>query len=685
MKLFNLIVSFIFLTTLPRANAQAPLHHYHPQVFVHPGISQNRADLDLMKKRILSGTGPWKSAFDRLSKAPADFQPKPFAHVIRGSYGHPAIGGAELTASANEAYSQAIQWYVTGEKKHAEKAIEIINAWSARLWDFDDNDAKLLAGWTGHVFCNAAEILRYSNSGWQQKDIVQFKNMMLTAYYPLIKDFFPEANGNWDAAIMDTQLAIAVFCDDHTMFDKVIDHYLFGEGNSGITKYIYPRGQCEESTRDQGHTQLGLGELAQTCKIAWTQGVDLYSAAGNRLAVGYEYTGKFMSGKDVAAYGTISQNVRGRYSDIYESVYQHYHDVKGMDMPYTRKAADTSRSKSAIMLLTAVRASLINQSKFKANSLLKPRDVSAETGAQLTATANQPNKSYRVSAAGAIQVALDSCAKTGGWVILDKGLFTLPAPLRIPGGVTLAGQGKETILFLDPKLNPGKIGSAMVNAADDLHDVILRDFVIEGGITPKTGTDPNQDRRQRSYQSAQSRAGILFLAQYDGQMKNIRLEHITVRNCTKNGVAIVGAAQVSVLSCDLSDNGSSVVPGPGIHHNLLISHVQGCKITDSRMDTSPWGNGVQVVHSSDVVITGNELARNHLNGIYVTDSHKVTVSNNLTEGNDDNGILFNTQAIGCSNVNIKHNISQYNGKQAISAAQIKNIVLSDNTVGNNRR
>lgn len=685
MKIFTITLLVILANTWLAVRAQTPGQRYHPQAFVHPGISQNREDLELLKKRILAGTEPWKSAFDKLSKNSDDFQPKPFAYVIRGSYGHPAIGGSELTASANEAYSQAIQWYVTRDKKHAEKAIEILNAWSARLWDFDDNDAKLLAGWTGHVFCNAAEILKYSNSGWQQKDIDQFKNMLLTAYYPLIKDFFPEANGNWDAAIMDTQLAIAVFCDNHEMFDKVINHYLYGEGNSGITKYVYPSGQCEESTRDQAHTQLGLGELAQTCKIAWTQGVDLYSAAGNRLALGYEYTSKFMLGIDVPAYGIISQNVRGRFSDIYESVYQHYHDVKGIDMPYTRKAADTSRSKSAIMLLTSVRAPLANSSKNAAGGPLRPSVIAVQAGAQSEATAKQTGKIYRVSSAAAIQTALDSCAKTSGWVILDKGLFTLPATLRIPSGITLAGQGKETILFLDPKPNPNKIGAAIVNGSDDLHDITLRDFVIEGATTPKTGTDPNQDRRQRSYQNAQSRAGILFLAQHDGQMKNINFEHITIRNCTKNGVAIAGAAQVNVEGCDLSDNGSSVVPGPGIHHNLLISHVLGCRVTGTRMDTSPWGNGVQVVHSKDVVISGNEIARNHLNGIYVADSQNITTDSNLIEGNDDYGMLFNAQATGCINVNIKHNVSQYNGKQAINTTQTKNVLMSDNTVSNNGR
>lgn len=685
MKRLNIIFLAV-LIMLPKVKAQSLKAPYHPQPFVHPGIYQSKADLDLMKKKILSGVEPYKSAFDRLNKpVSADFMPKPFTHVIRGSYGSPAIGGSELSASAAEAYNQTIEWYVTQDQKHADKAIQIINAWSARLWDFDDNDAKLLAGWTGHQFCSAAEILKYTKSGWKQKDIAQFKHMLMAAYDPLIKDYFPEANGNWDAAIMDTRLAIAVFCDDHAMFDNVIEHYLRGEGNSGITKYIYPGGQCEESTRDMSHTQLGLDYLAQTCQIAWTQGVDLYAAANNRLVVGFEYTSAYMLGKDVPAYGVISKQGRGRFSDIYESVYHHYHDIKGLQMPYTAKAADTTGRRGGLNLLTSVRAQRINPSKhIKNNVVPDPGAVSLQAGAGDPPVINTTDKVFKVSLSGSIQAALDSCANIGGWVVLTKGVYTLPASLRIPSGITLCGQGKETILFLDPKINPGKTGTAIINATDDMHDITLRDFVIEGAMTPKPKTaDPNQDRRERSYQMADSRAGINFLGLYSGQMKNIRLERVTVSNCTKNGVAILGASGVTITACDFSDNGGSVVPGPGIHHNLLLAHVQAAQITGSRMDTSPWGDGISVTESKDVTISGNELGRNKLSGIYVGDSQNVKVDHNLAEGNDGYGILFLSLIYGNVNINVKNNYSQYNGKQGISVAGTKGIVMMGNTLSNN--
>ena len=75
----------------------------------------------------------------------------------------------------------------------------------------------LCAGIYGYKFANAAEIIRYSYKDWPQKDIEQFKTMMKTVFYPVIKDFAPFANGNWDACCLPTMMSIGIFCDDRVM------------------------------------------------------------------------------------------------------------------------------------------------------------------------------------------------------------------------------------------------------------------------------------------------------------------------------------------------------------------------------------------------------------------------------------------------------------------------------------
>jgi parallel beta-helix repeat protein len=614
--------------------------------------------------------------------AALDFQPEPSTQVIRGPYGRPSIGDKQLSSSAKAAYRHALLWYITEDQAHADKAIEIINAWSPVLWGFDDNDAKVLAGWTGYQFCNAAEILRCTDSGWEEKDIEQFERMLLTAYYPMIQNFFPEANGNWDAALINTMMCIGVFLDNREIFDRDVNHYLLGPGNGGITKYLYPNGQCQESTRDMGHTQMGLDYFAKACQVAWNQGVDLYGTADNRLALGFEYMAKYMLEEDVPVYGTISSKGRGEFRDNYELAYQHYRYIKGIDLPYTARAIEQTRPESSIEVLTCFQGELEGK---RFDLAPGPLADGFETlaGALADPSGEMPPDAIRVEPGESIQAALDAAAENGGTVWLAKGVHTLPETLKVPSDITIAGEGAETILFLDPALTEDRAGTAMVNATPDMNSIELRDFVIEGALTVETSKDPNQDRRQRSYQMSPSRAGIIFSGEQDVQMSNIRIEHVTVRNNTHQGVAIKGAQQVEIASCDFSDNGSSVVPGPGLLHNVFITRVEQCNISNSRFDTSPWGSGIVATHSDDIIISDSELARNALHGIRMVDCRNISIDANLLEGNDGNGLLIDHIVDGSAVVTVRDNIARYNGNYGIVLDHVKEGTLAKNAlVGN---
>lgn len=652
--------------------------------FVHPGMLQSRQDLEFMKAKVAAGEEPWKKAWDNLLAQPyssLSFQAKPVAHIARGSFGRASSGDRELSASANAAYSHALQWYVTGDKAHARKAIEVIQAWSGVLWDFEGNDAKLLAGWTGGVFSNAAEILRSTGSGWADADIKQFKRMLLTVYYPLLMNFFPEANGNWDAAIIDTLLSIGIFCDDRAIFDRAVGHFRRGPGNGGITKYVYPSGQCDENARDQGHAQLGLGYFARAARVAWNQGVDLWGAADNRLALGFEYTAKYMLGEDPPAYGVISSAGRGRFSDIYESVYQHYHFIRGLEMPYTARAIERTRP-DGWTALTMYRGPLPSSLRTSSRAPA-PATQATDAGALAQAMAQPPADAVTVAPGRSVQEAVDGRAASGGWVVLAKGLHTITAALRLPSGVTLAGQGRESVLFLDPKAAAENAGIAIVSAAPDLHDVTLRDFVVEGSTLSRPPTDPNQDHRARSYQNAPSRGGILFAAEHAGQMRNLRFEHLTVRGCTHTGVAVRGAAQVTIVASDFSDNGGSVVPGPGLEHDLVLTHVEGAEVRDSRFDDSAWGSGIEVTFSRDITMANNETARDALYGIRVSDSENVRIRGNLAEGNDAGGIRFDRLLEGSRSVELRENLLRNNGGSGLQIAGVAGADVHMNSEADN--
>jgi hypothetical protein len=644
------------------------------QKFVHPGVNQTAGDLAFMKQKVHNREQPWLGAFERLkAQTNLDFEVKAHTHVLRGPYGKPNIGGDDLSKSATMAYNCALMWYITEEKSYAEKAIQIIDAWSSVIWDLDYNDAKLLAAWTGHVWCNAAEILRYSNSGWKKDNIERFSRMLMTVYYPLFRFYYPQANGNWDGAIIHSILAIGIFTDNKPMFDNAVNHFLHGPVNASIFKYIYPSGQCQESTRDQAHVQLGLGEFAGAAHIAYTQGVDLFSVGNNRLALGYEYTAGFLLGKKPQTYGRISERAKGNRDD-YEYVYQHY-NAKGLDMPYTRQAADSARNKASLSVLTATRAW-----KDAVRKSAGPPEASRTgyvAGAKNEPSVNAPADAIFVDPGKSLQDALDAAAQKQGTVIAKSGVHNLPGTLKIPSGVTLAGEGLETILFLD---RASGVRDALVNASPDLSNVTIRDLVIEGGIQTETHSDPNTTR---SFRSTVNRGGIMFLGLQAGQMKNITFANLTVRNCTYNGVFISGAENVNIINCDFNENGSSVVPGPKLQHNLLITHSSDILIRDSRLDTSPFGSGVALGYCMRALIANCEIARNAWYGVLISESNDVKVEGCLIEGNDRSGVMAEFLFKGSENVVVCKNTIHYNNGFGVESYAGKNIVSSQNKLEGN--
>ena len=628
-----------------------------------------------MKKQVLAGAEPWKSAFERLKSATdLDYNVEAFTHVLRGPYAKPNIGGGELSKGANLAYDCAVLWYITNDKKYAEKAIAIMNAWSATIWDFDYNDAKLLAAWTGHVFCNAAEIIRYTNAGWQQPDLERFKHMLLTVYYPLMRYYYPTANGNWDGAIIHSVMAIAIFTDNHDMFSNAVDHFLHAPMNGSIFKYIYPSGQCQESMRDQGHVQLGLGEFAGAAQVAYTQGTDLFSIADNRIGLGYEYTAGYLLGNTPYCYGPISPRAM-TLRDDYEYVYRHYAS-KGVDLPNTKKAADAVRSKATRSVLTSVRVPAAKNSMKKASTPVAGT-IGYIAGAGATDNVRIPDDAVYVAPGESLQDALNKAAGSNRWVVARKGIHTLPTTLKMPSGVTLCGEGAGTVLFLDPRSGER---DAIVNAADDMHDVTIRNLLLEGALSTEVPSDPNSNR---SFRAKGNRGGIIFRAQKAGQMKHLQFIDLTVQGCTFDGVSISGADDVTVERCNFNENGSSVIPGPRLQHNLLLSHSSNIHIRNSRLDTSPFGSGIALGECHDITISSNEIARNANYGITISGSENIRITGNLVEGNDRGGIMLEYLQEGNRNADISSNVIHYNDGYGVTAYGVINGKIRQNTYAGN--
>ncbi len=349
------LVSLIALAFLAGGLVQA-----EEQPFIHPGLLHGKGDLDRMREKVKAGEEPWESGFEKLradGQSQANWKLRgPFATVSRGLPDN--TGNPQMVVDGNAAYQNALMWCVTGDERYARKAVEILNAWSGTLKTMQGRDVILAAGLNGFKFVNAAELMRSTYPAWKPEDVTRCEHMLKEAVLPPIKDFATFANGNWDATCVATMMAIGIFCNDRALFDRAVDYYRQGSGNGRLTHYVSESGQCQESGRDQQHTQLGLGLLAEACEIAWHQGIDLYAEADNRLLKGFEYTARYNLGNDVPfvadvdttgkyRHQKISAEGRGTLRPIYEMVWNHYHILRGLDAPFTKQAVDQLRPEGA--------------------------------------------------------------------------------------------------------------------------------------------------------------------------------------------------------------------------------------------------------------------------------------------------------------------------------------------------
>lgn len=328
--------------------------------FIHPGIAHTSQSIAFVKAKLQANEQPWKGAWERLHDsryARLRPEPEPRAHVKRGAYGNPDIGASEFVHDASAAYTHALIWVLKDDQEHAVKAAEILTAWAETLRSIGEHDAALLTGMCGHHYCNAAELIKHTSDVWSKEDQREFARMLKKIWYPIIKDFYPTANGNWDASMLQTMLSMGVFLDDREMFDRAVNYYLEGSGNGAILNYFNDFGQCQETGRDQAHTQMGLEFLANSCEIAWNQGIDLYGAHNNRLLLGFEYTAQYNLGFDVKYepfesyqgryfYKSISEEARGRLRPMYEKVLNHYKNRKRLEAPFTEQAVMKTRPES---------------------------------------------------------------------------------------------------------------------------------------------------------------------------------------------------------------------------------------------------------------------------------------------------------------------------------------------------
>ncbi len=344
----------------PQASKDSP--------FQHPGLLHTAEGFAKMKENVDNNVSPNKETWDRLwqnTYSNPGWNPRPLEYVTRG--GRDSIN--QLRIDVRRAYQNALIWKISGSADHGEAACRIVNAWSSTMKGLGGNaDRFLAAGLQGYELANIGEIMR----DHPNFDTEGLQSLLLNVFYPMNDDFMIRHNdayignywANWELANLASMISIGVFCDREDIYERALGYVKAGKGNGSIyhmMPYVFEEeglAQWQESTRDQGHTTLGLVLCGVIFETAWNQGDDLYGISDNRFRKAVEYIVRYNSlNEEVpsAAYEWrkgrdgkgewqpgISGASRGHWRPIYSQMYNHYVNRKGLEMPNVKKMMDNA-------------------------------------------------------------------------------------------------------------------------------------------------------------------------------------------------------------------------------------------------------------------------------------------------------------------------------------------------------
>jgi Alginate lyase/Carbohydrate binding module (family 6) len=338
--------------------------------FQHPGVLVSRPQLDLVKAKVAAGAEPWKTAYAAMaasSYAALTYTPHPRSVVECGPSSNPDYGCSDERNDAIAAYTHALRWYITGDVRYAQKAVEIMDAWSGTITDHTNSNAPLQTGWAGASWSRAAELIKFTYTGWSQSRADRFATMLRNVYLPEIINGSPNTNGNWELIMMDAVIGIAVHLGDRTSYDKAVSIwrgrvpayiYLTSDGaypkpppgskydtTSEIISYWYNQttfvdGLAQETCRDFGHTGWGLEAATHVAETARIQGLDLYAEMQTRMTKALEFHANYDLGASVPSW-LCGGSVNDGLGPTLEIAYNHYAYRLGISLPKTKQLIET--------------------------------------------------------------------------------------------------------------------------------------------------------------------------------------------------------------------------------------------------------------------------------------------------------------------------------------------------------
>lgn len=350
--------------------------------FAHPGVLVGKAQLKAAHDHVARKEEPWLSAYRAMAKskyAALDYKAKPYATVECPPDTRPGQGCVEEREDAIAAYTQALLWNITGEKAHADKAVQIMDAWSDKVKKHTEGNAGLQTAWAATSWAKAAELMQYTYDGWPDGQELKFQRMLRDAYLPVVEPGSADFNGNWDLVMADATMSMAVYLNDKAAFDKAVHHfrsrvpayfYLKSDGalpvspeGSGIDtpaelqtywfgQKTFKDGLSQETCRNFKHASYSLAATSHIAETAWHQGLDLYGEEKGRLAAALEFHAKYQLGAAAPAWLCGGKVQRDMGPDT-EVGLAHLQGRLKMNLPETEKLTRQQRPEGTDDLFVA--------------------------------------------------------------------------------------------------------------------------------------------------------------------------------------------------------------------------------------------------------------------------------------------------------------------------------------------
>lgn len=366
---------------------------FYGQDFVHPGGVVTEADIDRIQFLLnIEGDPTIKSAYNKLrtnGHASYNYGAYATSSIIRGGGSGENYGTAMNQVAA--AFQNALMWRISGDTRHADCAVRILNEWAKVCRSIGgDTNASLASGIYGYEFAQAGELLR-GYEGWAEADFKAYQDWMRNLWYPRAMYFLNGRHGtvaghywsNWGLCNVLAVMSIGILCDDVAIYNQGLSYYKddkigtftdeprdpvqslgYNEFLGNLVVWLHSDsrgplgylGQMQESGRDQGHSLMAAGLAADICQTAWNQGDDLYAYMNNRIAAGFEYVAlvNSLTSSDLvndsvpfhnyqklgAEAGIKTQNGLngwGANRPYWDRIVAHYEGEKGIKMHYSRK------------------------------------------------------------------------------------------------------------------------------------------------------------------------------------------------------------------------------------------------------------------------------------------------------------------------------------------------------------